>query len=255
MTILDKIVDDKQIKLKTFPEKIELKTHRSPISFTERLIKMDSLALISEVKRASPSAGDINRHIDPVIQAQIYEKSGADAISVLTDEKHFKGTIDDLSAVRNAVNIPILNKNFIIDERQIYQAYNAGADIILLIVAIVDDQQLKRFYKLATDLGMEVIVEVHEESEIPRALSINPKIIGINNRDLRKFTVDIGHTEDLLNKYGSNDTYYISESGIRTADDAERMKQAGADGLLVGETLMKADDTSKAIKQLKQVVV
>lgn len=252
MTILDQIVEDKKVELKSFPEKVEIETDRSPLSFTEILAKTDTLALISEVKRASPSAGDINLNVDPVTQAQIYEKAGADAISVLTDEKHFKGSLDDLTAVRQTVDIPILNKNFVIDERQIYQAYNAGADIVLLIVAILDDAQLKQFYNTATDLGMDVIVEVHDESEMPRALKIDPKILGINNRDLKKFTVDISHTENLLNKYGNKLKYFISESGIKNPADAKRMKEAGAKGLLVGETLMRSEDASQTIEQLKQ---
>lgn len=252
MTILDKIVEDKKVELQSFPEKVTIVTNRSLLSFTDRLAKTDSLALISEVKRASPSAGNINVDIDPVTQAQLYEQGGADAISVLTDEKHFKGTLNDLEAVRQAVNIPILNKNFIIDERQIYQAYNAGADIILLIVAILNDEQLEKFYKIATDLGMDVIVEVHDEQEMPRALNIDPNIIGINNRNLKEFTVDIAHTEDLLNKYGDKDKYFISESGVKTSADAKRMLEAGAKGLLVGETLMRSADASQTIEQLKQ---
>jgi len=254
MTILDKIVKDKRIELQSLPTTIEITSNRTPISFTKRLEKTNSLALIGEVKRASPSAGNINIDVDPIIQAQIYEKSGSDAISVLTDNNYFKGTMDDLAAIRNVVNIPILNKNFIIDERQIYQAYNAGADIILLIVAIINDQQLEIFYRIATDLGLDVIIEVHEEAEMSRALNINPEIIGINNRNLKEFTVNIAHTEELLAKYGEHAKYYISESGIKTEADAYRIKQSGANGLLVGETLMKSSNASETVKQLKQTI-
>lgn len=252
-TILDNIVADKKIELEGFPSKIAKESNREPHSFLKTLeANSQSIALIGEVKRASPSAGEINIDVDPVKQATAYQKAGADAISVLTDKKHFKGTMDDLKAIREKVSLPILNKNFIIDERQIYQAYNAGADIILLIVAILDDDQLKEFYDLTTNLGMDAIVEVHDESEMPRALAINPKIIGINNRNLKEFTVDIAHSEDLLEKYKQDGIRFISESGIHSAEDAKRMKQAGADGFLVGEMLMKAENPAQAVTAIKQ---
>lgn len=251
MTILDQIVEDKKIELKSFPKKIKIESNRTPLSFKTQLQKADHLALISEVKRASPSKGDIKLDVDPVKQAASYEAGGADAISVLTDPAYFKGTMDDLKQIRSAVNIPILNKNFIIDERQIYQAYNAGADILLLIVTILDNDCLNHFYKIASNLGMDVIVEVHDAEEMERALDLNPDIIGINNRNLKEFVVDISNTENLLEKYYRSDIYFISESGMKNSEDTKRMNDAGASGLLVGETLMTAEDTAGKIQELK----
>ena len=178
-------------------------------------------------------------------------KGGADAISVLTEHHFFKGSFSDLEEISKIADVPLLNKDFIIDKRQINRAYNHGADIILLIVTILDDAALLDLYQYADSLGLNIIVEVHNEDELKRALKISPEIIGINNRDLKTFTVDISNTENLLKKYGSQDTHFIAESGIHSAADAQRMKAAGASGMLVGESLMRSDSIEEKIKELK----
>lgn len=251
MTILDEIVEVKIEELKEYPEDVKLITREKPLNFTERIRTSRGIALISEVKRASPSQGDINMVMDPLTQAESYVAGGADAISVLTDVKFFKGSFDDLDQISRAVDVPILNKDFIIDQRQINRAYNHGADIVLLIVTILTDEELKHLYDYAKSLGLSIIVEVHDEAELVRALKISPEIIGINNRDLKTFTVDITNTENLLKKYYTEDIIFIAESGLKTAYDAKRMKKSGASGMLVGETLMRADDIAEKIEELK----
>ncbi|CAD2078777.1 indole-3-glycerol phosphate synthase [Jeotgalicoccus coquinae] len=251
MTILDDIVEVKKQELLEYPEKIELITREKPLDFTGSLKRENGIALISEVKRASPSQGDINAVMDPLEQAKSYVRGGADAISVLTDKQFFKGSFDDLERVSAAVDVPVLNKDFIIDRRQINRAYNHGADIVLLIVTILDDESLGDLYDYASSLDLNIIVEVHDEVELKRALKISPEIIGINNRNLKTFTVDIGNTERLLEKYGTDDIQFIAESGIHNGEDAQRMKLAGASGMLVGESLMRADSIEEKIQELK----
>jgi len=251
MTILDKIVAAKKETLKDYPETIEVISKRKPVPFKERVEKEERLSIISEIKRASPSKGDININMTPAEQASLYVEGGTTAISVLTEEKFFKGSPKDLEAVRKKVDVPILNKDFIIDERQIVDAYNHGADIILLIVTILDDEELEANYKKAKSLGMEVIVEVHDEEELQRGLKINPDIIGINNRDLKTFKVDLNNTVRLIDKYYDDNILFIAESGMQTAEDAVLMAEGKAECLLVGETLMKAGNPAEMIRELK----
>lgn len=252
MTILDTIVKAKQITLNTLDDIINITPQRhAPIPFKEKIIADNKMGIISEIKRASPSKGNINLQVDILEQAKAYYEGGASAISVLTESDFFKGSMDDLIKVRQIVDIPILNKDFIIDKRQITLAYNAGADIILLIVAILDDQTLQSFYDYAYSLGLEVIVEVHNEEEMKRALKLNPEIIGINNRNLKLFKVDIAQTETLLEDYYQDSILFISESGIHTKNDALRMKQAGAKALLIGESLMTNHNPKDAIQTFR----
>ncbi len=251
MTILDDIVAVKKEELLAYPKEEQLITRKKPKDFKGRLQAEDGIALISEVKRASPSQGDINAVMDPLKQAEAYMKGGADAISVLTEHHFFKGSFSDLEEISKIADVPLLNKDFIIDKRQINRAYNHGADIILLIVTILDDAALLDLYQYADSLGLNIIVEVHNEDELKRALKMSPEIIGINNRDLKTFTVDISNTENLLKKYGSQDIHFIAESGIHSAADAQRMKAAGASGMLVGESLMRSDSIEEKIKELK----
>ena len=251
MTILDKIVAAKKETLKDYPETIEVISKRKPVPFKERVEKEERLSIISEIKRASPSKGDININMTPAEQASLYVEGGTTAISVLTEEKFFKGSPKDLEAVRKKVDVPILNKDFIIDERQIVDAYNHGADIILLIVTILDDEELEANYKKAKSLGMEVIVEVHDEEELQRGLKINPDIIGINNRDLKTFKVDLNNTVRLIDKYYDDNILFIAESGMQTAEDAVLMAEGKAECLLVGETLMKAGNPAEMIRELR----
>lgn len=251
MTILDKIVAVKKETLKSYPEVVGRTSDREPIPFKERVQAEETLGIISEIKRASPSKGDINTGFTPADQAGLYVEGGTTAISVLTENDFFKGSMRDLKDIRQSVDVPILNKDFIIDARQIMDAYNHGADIILLIVTILDDDTLAHFYKTAKGLGMEVIVEVHDEEEMKRALKLEPEIIGINNRDLKTFKVDLDNTVKLIGKYYDDEILFIAESGMETRADAQKMADGNARCLLVGETLMRADHPAEVIRELK----
>jgi len=215
----------------------------------------DSIALIAEVKKASPSAGVICRDFDPVRIAREYEAAGASCLSVLTDEKFFQGSLDYLRQIRAAVKLPLLRKDFIIDERQILEAVEWGADAILLIVAILTDEQLKKFHSLAVEAGLAALVEVHDEIELERAMKMGASLIGVNNRDLKTFKVDLATTEKLAAKLFSSpvtrhSAFLVAESGIHTRADVERLKQCGAGAILVGESLMRGGDIKSKVGEL-----
>src|SRR5690348_9192247 len=205
MNILDKIVEEKKREVARLPARVlaagdlrdALLEHGERRDFLAALrnAKKGSVALIAEVKKASPSAGIICADFDPVRIAKEYEAAGASCLSVLTDEKFFQGSLDYLRQIRAAVTLPLLRKDFIIDERQILEAIEWGADAILLIVAILDDERLRRFHELAKSAGLAVLVEVHDEAELERAMAIDAELIGVNNRDLKTFKVDLGNTE------------------------------------------------------------
>lgn len=254
MTILQTILDHKETLLPTLlanEPKFEVQYKARP-SLYDVLRKSDSLQVISEMKRASPSKGLIAEGANPVEQAKKYENAGAACISVLTEEKFFKGSFHDLTDIANNVDIPILNKDFIIHEVQIDYAKAAGASVILLIVAALSDEKLKAFYTYASILGLDVLVEVHNEEELDRALKIQPKIIGVNNRDLKTFNVDLAQTEKLAQKINAyEDIAFISESGIWNRDDAIRVSEVGARGVLVGESLMRSGNVEEALTSLQ----
>jgi indole-3-glycerol phosphate synthase len=215
----------------------------------------DAMALIAEVKKASPSAGLICRDFDPVRIAKEYEAAGASCLSVLTDEKFFQGSLDYLRQIRAAVKLPLLRKDFIIDERQILEAIEWGADAILLIVAILGDEQLAKFHSLATEAGIAALVEVHDGAELERALKISPQLIGVNNRDLKTFKVDLATTERLAAQLFStlatrHSPLLVAESGIHTRADVERLKKCGANAILVGESLLRGGDIQSKIREL-----
>jgi len=198
------------------------------------------LAVIAEIKKASPSAGLIAESFDPVAIAQDYERAGAAAISVLTDKQFFQGTLDHLVDVRRAVALPILRKDFILDEIQVAESAAAGADAILLIVAALEQKQLVDLYAAAAKYRLDALVEVHTRAELDRALEMGAKIIGINNRNLATFDVDLSVTEELC-KQVSDDVVLVSESGIKTAEDVARLQGCGVDAILVGEALMRGE--------------
>lgn len=250
MTILDDIVAVKKEKLKFYPKDIQ-PVHRTPVPFKARVDADSTLGIISEMKRASPSKGDINLGVTPSEHGMRYERGGTTAISVLTETDFFKGSLRDLEDIRVAVDVPILNKDFIIDKRQITEAYNAGADIILLITAILTDDEMAGLYRYAASLGLECIIEVHDEAEMKRALKLNPEIIGINNRNLKTFEVDLNTTRRLLETYNDDNILFIGESGIHTIHDAEEMADAGAGCILVGESLMRGENPGEMIQALK----
>ena len=213
-----------------------------------RALRRDTVALIAEVKRASPSKGLLTADFAPVMLAATYACNGAAAISVLTDEEFFRGSLDYLRAVRCAVDIPVLRKDFIIDPYQVYEGRAAGADAILLIVAALADRQLRDLRDLTRELGMAALVEVHNEAEMERALAMDARLIGINNRDLKTFQVDLGTTARLAGMV--DDAVLVAESGIRDGCDARMMGSYGADAILVGESLMKASDMLPLLREM-----
>lgn len=205
--------------------------------------------IIAEVKRASPSKGIIREDFNPVEIAKTYESAGAAAMSVLTDEKFFQGHLSYLTECRSATSLPTIRKDFIIDSFQIREAREAGADAILLIVAILSEQQLMSFQEEAQKLGMSVLVEVHNEAELETALSAGARIVGINNRDLNTFTVDLETTFRLIPLI-PEDKIIVSESGIRTYDDLRKLSDTGVHAALIGETFMRADDPGRKLLEL-----
>ena len=205
------------------------------------------LGLIAEVKKASPSVGLIDPDFDPIRQAGRYIDGGASCLSILTDEKYFQGSLGYLSKISEFSPIPLLRKDFTIHETQIHEAVIAGADAILLIVAALDDDLLKRLHNEAKSFQLDVLVEVHNLPEMERALDLGADLIGINNRNLKTFEVDMATTEQLAEEV-PDEVILVSESGIKTHDDAMRALNAGANALLIGETLMRADDPSRAIE-------
>lgn len=251
--MLTKIIDQKKIEVPKLKETgvTEQVLHVSRPSLVERLRAATSMAVIAEIKRASPSKGAIKLDVNPIEQALTYERAGATAISVLTDEMFFKGSIEDLQEVSQHVQIPRLCKDFMIDEIQIDRAYAAGATVILLIVAALSKERLQALYDYAKQKGLDVLTEVHDEEELDAALAIDAEIIGINNRNLKTFVVDLEVTERLASRLDPSKHIIISESGIKTVADVERVKQAGARGILVGETLMEATDVAATLKQLQ----
>ena len=218
--------------------------------FRSRLFQPGIVTVIAECKAASPTAGTIAAKYDPVAQAKLYEQGGAGAISVLTDREYFRGSLDDMKKVREAVRVPVLRKDFILTEAQVYESIAAGADAFLLIVAALSDPELKGLYELGRGLGADVLVEVHDMKEMDRALEIDADMIGINNRNLHTFEVDLKTTEELAPEIPA-DCLGISESGIRTREDARFVTEQGIFCLLVGESLMKHEDPAKALQSLR----
>jgi len=256
MNILDTIVAQKRLEVARLPER-RIAAGDMRDAMLERNERRDfvaalcspragDIALIAEVKKASPSAGVICKDFDPVRIAKEYEAAGASCLSVLTDEKFFQGSLDYLRQIRSAVKLPLLRKDFIIDERQILESAEWGTDAILLIVAILDDAQLRGYRVLAEDAGLAALVEVHDEAEIDRALSTGARLIGVNNRDLKTFNVDLATTERLGGRLfaapASGERLLVAESGIHSRRDVARLLRCGARAILVGEALAKSGD-------------
>lgn len=224
----------------------------SPVrSMAAALRKPGSITLLAEIKKASPSRGIIRENFNVTSITGIYSESGADAISVLTDDKFFAGRPEYIPQVREATGLPILRKDFIIDPAQIYQARTLGADAVLLICAALSPEKLGSLMGVARDAGMEVIVEVHNELEMDSALGRGAGIIGINNRDLKSFITDIGTTLRLMEKFKGMSQVVISESGIKSRSDMEMIREAGVDGALVGESLMRSQDIAAKVRELR----
>jgi len=277
MSILDTIVEQKKLEVAKLPSRLiaagdlrdallERGERRDFVAALQHPRRGD-IALIAEVKKASPSVGVICKDFDPVRIAKEYEAAGASCLSVLTDQKFFQGSLDYLRQIRAAVKLPLLRKDFMIDERQILEAIEWGADAILLIVAILDDTQLQRFHALATEAGLAALVEVHDEAELERALAAGANLIGVNNRNLKNFNVDLATTEKLaaqlfrrtgvspVSKIKNGDRQdacptLVAESGIHTRADMERLKKCGAGAILVGESLMRGGDIQSKVREL-----
>ncbi|GFH39712.1 indole-3-glycerol phosphate synthase TrpC [Pseudolactococcus insecticola] len=246
---LEKILAEKALEVAQMPDETPGKVRQVKGFVTRLKENPDQLQVIGEVKRASPSLGAINLDVDVLEQAKSYEKAGVSAISVLTDPVFFKGNIDDLRLVAKNVDIPVLNKDFIIDKKQIARAVNSGATIVLLIVAALSESDLKELYDYAASLGLEVLVEVHNAEELAIAHSINAELIGVNNRNLKTFEVDIQNSLELV-PLQKNDRFYISESGIKSAVEADQVANDFR-AVLVGEALMKDGNPIVAAKNLQ----
>jgi len=254
-TILSQILDWKEVEVTLQKRNLPLDAVRAaaldaplPRDLTAAL-QAAGVSLIAEIKRASPSRGLLHPELDPAAQAATYERHGAAAISVLTDRRFFQGSLDDLRAVRQAVHLPVLRKEFVIDAYQIYQARAAGADAVLLIVAALSDADLGSLYALAYELGMSALIEVHDEAELERALALAPQILGINNRNLHTFEVSLDVTARLSTLVPAG-TLLVAESGIHTADDVKRLAALGVQGMLVGESLVRAPDVGAKVREL-----
>jgi indole-3-glycerol phosphate synthase len=267
MTILEEIVREKELEVARLAQQaisgtilhsaMDEREDRRDFLSSLRHPRIGRTALIAEVKKASPSAGIIRPDFEPVTIARQYEAAGASCLSVLTDEKFFQGSLEYLREIRRAVKLPLLRKDFIIDERQILEAIQWGADAILLIVAILDDARLKRFRTLAAEAGLTVLVEVHDEAELDRAIAAEAKLIGANNRDLKTFKVDLATTERVAARLlsvktgsGGQKPLLVAESGIHTRADVERLARCGAQAILVGESLMREADMTGKVREL-----
>jgi indole-3-glycerol phosphate synthase len=254
-TILDRILATKKREVEQHKQTVKISClldciarRKTPLAFSEALLG-DDIRLIAEVKKASPSRGVMRPYFDPMELARTYAESGAAAISVLTDAEYFQGSPEHLTAIRQTVGLPLLRKDFIYDEYQVYESAAYGADALLLIAAILDQAQLQQLLALARSLGLAALVETHDEAELMKALLAGAEIIGINNRDLTTFKVDIDVTRRLRMLVPA-DNIVVSESGIRTREDMRKMRECKVDAVLVGETLVTAADIPDAMKEL-----
>lgn len=221
--------------------------NNSLIKYLDEKSEDNKIALIAEVKKASPSKGLIRKDFNPVDIATVYKNCGASAISVLTDEKYFQGSKEYFNQVRQVVDLPLLRKDFIVDEFQVYQTKLMKADIILLIVAALDFSQLKDYFQLAKELNLDVLVETHDEEEFAKAMELNAKLIGINNRNLKTFEVSLDNTFKILKEFDTTGVHVVSESGIHSNSDVALLNQKGVDAVLIGEAFMKERDIEKSV--------
>ena len=255
MTVLERIVEDTR-------EEVERRRGRVPLSELEAAISRRNdlrpfaealgtpgVSLIAEHKRRSPSAGEIRSGASVIDIAQAYERGGAAALSVLTEPFHFGGGLDDLAAARAATSLPILRKDFIVDPYQLYESVAAGADAILLIVAALELPELEMLLQGARQLDLDALVEVHDERELEQALEVDADVLGINNRDLSDFSVDVERTYELLSDVPAGKTV-VAESGFSTRDQLDDLERVGIDAVLIGERLMRAPDPEAAVREL-----
>jgi indole-3-glycerol phosphate synthase len=256
-TILDRIVESKRREIaerraRTPESELErrLTDATPPRDFAAALCRAREMNVIAEVKKASPSAGVFRNDFDAVSLAKTYARHGAAAISVLTDTPFFQGSLDDLAAVRAAVSVPLLRKDFILDRYQLLEARLHGADAVLLIAEILTDEELRRLLRQTHELGMNALVELYDADNLTRVVDSGARLIGINNRDLRSFVTRLEHTLELAERV-PRDRCLVSESGIRTRADVERLRAAGARAILVGETLLRSPDIAATLRELR----
>ena len=256
MTILDEIVARKRQEIERAKAAVSAERLReqmkgtSPVrDFFAPLAVGGNIKLIAEVKKASPSKGVIRQDFDPVRIALAYEAAGATCLSVLTDEPYFQGCLDYLRQIRAAIHLPLLRKDFILDSYQLLEARAAGADAVLLIAECLDDCNLRKLHNETLELGMTPLVEFYDPENLPRVLVAGAQLIGVNNRDLRTFVTDLGHTIRLREQVPL-DAVFVAESGIHTRADVLRLQEAGVDAMLVGESLMAQDNIEAAVRIL-----
>ena len=257
MTILDELAEYAKERVENQKKKISLaEIKNSALSLPkgdfsfEKALKKDDIAFICECKKASPSKGVIAENFPYLQIAKDYETAGADCISVLTEPKWFLGSDEYLKEIANTVSIPCLRKDFTVDEYMIYQAKLLGASAVLLICSILSESQLKEYIAVCETLGLSALVEVHDESEIQTALQAGAKIIGVNNRNLKDFSVDTNNSGN-LRKLIPNDIIFVSESGVKTSEDVQTLRNIGANAVLIGETLMRAENKSQKLAELR----
>ncbi|MCE3254989.1 MAG: trpC [Rickettsiaceae bacterium] len=260
MNILEKIYQDKLVEVRNKKKQVsgqelcrQIKCGTQQIkNFTaaiEQKLAQKQTAIIAEVKKASPSKGIIRADFDPLAIAQSYQQNGAACISVLTDEKYFMGKNEYLSAIAAGIDLPILRKDFMVDEYQIWEAKSIGASCILLIMAMLDQNRAIELEQAAMEIGLSVLIEIHDEEELKKALNLKSKLIGINNRNLKTFEISLDTTKNLAPQIPA-DRIIICESGIHTKADISEMQKIGVNSFLVGESLMRQDDVGKALKNL-----
>ncbi|MGB2601156.1 MAG: indole-3-glycerol phosphate synthase TrpC [Candidatus Omnitrophota bacterium] len=254
--ILSKIIEEKRREIDRAQKQISLNDLKGKASniyiksaFKKNISRRGHVNLIAEIKKSSPSRGVIRVDFNPTRIALAYQASGASAISVLTDERFFDGKLEYLKQVKERVTIPVLRKDFIIDEYQIYETLVNGADAILLIAQILTQEELTRYLNLTKELGMEALVEVHNEEDVEKSLNSNAAIIGINNRDLTNFHVDISTTQRLI-RLIPDTKVIVSESGIETYEQVMFLKSLGVNSVLIGETFMKSDNIGEKVREL-----
>jgi indole-3-glycerol phosphate synthase len=253
VSVLDSIIEgvreDLAKRRRSLGELLEQMSQAAAPLDAHVVLKGDVIKVIAEVKRSSPSKGELSAIVDPAALAERYESAGASVISVLTEERRFKGSLADLTAVRARVSIPILRKDFMVDEYQFFEARAHGADMVLLIVAALAKSQLRDFYDLATELGMAALIEVHTADELERAMEIEPRIVGVNSRNLKTLDVDQAAFANLIPQIPA-EIIRVAESGISARCDVEFAQSHGADAILVGEALVTSADPTLAMRTL-----
>jgi len=254
-TYLDKILERHRetaaADTRTLGELVARTAAMSPCrGFRAALITWPEIAVVAEIKRRSPSKGDLHADLDPAATARAYESGGASCLSVLTDEEFFRGSVADLQAARSAVGLPVIRKDFTVDARDVADARLMGADAVLLIAAALDPFELVELHELATELGLDTLVEVHDEPELEEAMNAGASLVGVNQRDLVTFQVDHQRAERMAKEIPDG-VVKVAESGVRDVDDARRLADAGYDALLVGESLVTSGDPDKAVRALR----